>query len=333
MSLLARALELVRAAVTQITARLTGDTSETLTHADEATSHGVGASDGTAPAEDLAIAAAEVVVTDSAGRTAAFFDFDGTLISGFSAAVFARDRINRREVGLLEMLRLMRFAFESIVHGAVFVDVLRLAAESLRGWHEVDVIEVGERLYREQLAARVYPDARDLVRSHQEQGHTVVLVTSATRYQVAPAARELGIDHVVCNDFELDEGVITGAIRVPVVWGATKAEAAQRFAEEHGVDVSQSFFYADGDEDAAFMHVVGNPRPTNPRRGLERVALERGWPITRFAVPPAPEEGLVGTVRQLMILGVRVPAAFAGDVVGRVTRRAPPPSPAEPAQS
>ena len=56
----------------------------------------------------------------------------------------------------------------------------------------------------------------------------------------------------------------------------------QRFAAENGIDLKDSYFYADGDEDVALMYLVGNPRPTNPEGKMAAVAKRRGWPILRF---------------------------------------------------
>ncbi|MGI9125085.1 MAG: HAD-IB family hydrolase, partial [Mycobacterium sp.] len=46
-----------------------------------------------------------------------------------------------------------------------------------------------------------------------------------------------------------------------------------------------SYFYADGDEDAALMKLVGHPRPVNPRAGLAALAAEQGWPVLRLTAP------------------------------------------------
>jgi putative phosphoserine phosphatase/1-acylglycerol-3-phosphate O-acyltransferase len=78
------------------------------------------------------------------------------------------------------------------------------------------------------------------------------------------------------------DGRLTGELEQPVIWGPTKAEAVQRHAAEHGVDLDRSYFYADGDEDVPLMHLVGHPRPVNPRRRLAAVAKARGWPAVRF---------------------------------------------------
>jgi phosphoserine phosphatase len=55
----------------------------------------------------------------------------------------------------------------------------------------------------------------------------------------------------------------------------------QQFSEANGVDLQRSYFYADGDEDAALMKLVGCPRPVNPRPGLAALAVENGWPVLR----------------------------------------------------
>ncbi len=69
------------------------------------------------------------------------------------------------------------------------------------------------------IESLIYPEMRELVYAHQRQGHTVVLSSSATSYQVEPVARFLGIDHVLCNRFAVKDGVLTGEVERPVLWG------------------------------------------------------------------------------------------------------------------
>lgn len=83
-----------------------------------------------------------------------------------------------------------------------------------------------------------------------------------------------------CNNFGFDgRGRLTGDIVRLVAWGATKAAAVERFCGDHDVALRHSYFYADGDEDAASMSVVGCPRPVNPRGGLAAAAAVHGWPV------------------------------------------------------
>jgi putative phosphoserine phosphatase/1-acylglycerol-3-phosphate O-acyltransferase len=139
---------------------------------------------------------------------------------------------------------------------------------------------------------------RELVRAHQRRGHTVVLSSSALDMQVAPVARYLGIEHVVCNHLVADsDGILTGEIDKPVVWGPTKASGVQRFAAEHDIDMASSYFYADGDEDLSLMRLVGHPRPTNPGPRLTKVAVRRGWPIMRYRSRGS--GGALGVARRL----------------------------------
>jgi putative phosphoserine phosphatase/1-acylglycerol-3-phosphate O-acyltransferase len=156
---------------------------------------------------------------------------------------------------------------------------------------------------------------RELVRAHQRRGHTVVLSSSALTNQVAPVARYLGIEHIVCNRLMTDEqGLLTGEIEQPVVWGPTKASGVQEFAAGHQVSLASSYFYADGDEDLSLMRLVGHPRPVNPRPALARAAAAGGWPVMRFRSRGS--GGPLGLARRLASLGSLGPLAAAALGVG-----------------
>ena len=262
---------------------------------------------------------AEVDASPEGPRVGAFFDLDGTLVAGFTAAAITRDRLRHREVGAGEFLHMMQLAVEYRLGRNQFENVIEGAARSAKGRLAEDVDEVGERIFRQSVADLIYPETRDLVRAHQRRGHTVVLSSSALTMQAEPVARYLGIDHVVCNRFVADEhGILTGEIRRPVIWGTSKATSVQRFAADHKVDLRSSYFYADGDEDLALMHLVGHPRPVNPGPTLARVAERRGWPILRLHSRGS--GGPLGRVRNLAALGSLGPVAAGALGVGVLTR-------------
>ena len=225
---------------------------------------------------------AEIAASPAGPHIGAFFDLDGTLVDGFTATAHASDRIRRRQarvgevVGVIEAS--MRYRFGRIQ----FERLITRAAGYLRGESLTELDELGERLFIERVASRVFPYMNEIVQAHQQRGHTVVLSSSALTIHAEPVARFLEITHVLCNHFELDDdGRLTGRIAKPVVWGRNKATAVQRFCGSNDVDLQRSYFYADGDEDAALMVLVGHPRPVNPRSGLAAMAADRGWPVLR----------------------------------------------------
>jgi putative phosphoserine phosphatase/1-acylglycerol-3-phosphate O-acyltransferase len=262
---------------------------------------------------------AEVDASPKGPEIGAFFDLDGTLVAGYTVTAHTVDRLRRRQVGAGEFLRMAQLAVEYRLGRREFETLITQGARAARGRLAEDVEEMGERVFRQSIADLIYPEMRELVRAHQRRGHTVVLSSSALSMQAEPVARYLGIDHVVCNRFVVDEhGVLTGEIVHPVIWGPTKATSVQRFAAEHQIELRSAYFYADGDEDLALMHLVGNPRPTNPGPALAKVAARRGWPILRFGSRGG--GGPLGRVRTLASIGSLGPVAAGALSVGVLTQ-------------
>ena len=209
----------------------------------------------------------------------AFFDLDGTLVAGFSALAFVRDRVASGRVTLQDIADIGISAVSFRRSGLGFSGMMAAMARMLRNIPESEIAETGQRLFDEQLAALVYADARLLVEAHRAQGHTLAIVSAATRYQTEPVARELGIDDFLCTELEVKGGLLTGRVVEPVCFGEGKLKAAREFSRERGVDLAKSYFYSDGYEDLLLLEAVGQPRPTNPDRDLDRLAHSRAWPV------------------------------------------------------
>ena len=261
---------------------------------------------------------AEVMASPRGPKIGAFFDLDGTLVAGFTAVILTRERLRKGDMGIGELIAMIAAGLTHQLGAMEFADLINKAAEMLRGRSLSDLQQIGERLFVEKIEKRIYPEMRELVQAHLDRGHTVVLSSSALTIQVDPVARFLGIPNTLTNRFEVDEnGVLTGKVVRPILWGPGKANAVQEFASENGIDLQDSYFYADGDEDVALMYLVGNPRPTNPGDKMREVANKRGWPILEFN--SRGRGGLLGQVRNLLGVGSVLPAAYGAVGWGLLT--------------
>ena len=275
---------------------------------------------GGKPVPDMRLpgSVAEIMASAAGPKIGAFFDLDGTLVAGFTAVILTQERLRRRDMGVGELLGMVQAGLSHTLGRIEFEDLIGKAATALAGRLLDDLEEIGERLFVQRIESRIYPEMRELVRAHVARGHTVVLSSSALTIQVNPVARFLGIPNMLTNKFETNEdGMLTGAVQKPILWGPGKAAAVQRFAAEHGIDLKDSYFYADGDEDVALMYLVGNPRPTNPEGKMAAVAKRRGWPILRFN-----SRGPVGLRRQVRTLagfGSMFPVAAGAVGIGVLT--------------
>src|ERR1700742_5197518 len=273
------------------------------------------------PAKDLRLpgSVAEIMASAPGPKIGAFFDLDGTLVAGFTAVILTQERILRRDMGVGELLSMVQAGLNHTLGRTEFEDLIGKAAAALTGRLLDDLDEIGERLFHQRIESRIYPEMRELVRAHVARGHTVVLSSSALTIQVNPVARFLGIVNTLTNKFETNEdGLLTGGVIKPILWGPGKAAAVQRFAAENDIDLKDSYFYADGDEDVALMYLVGNPRPTNPEGKMAAVAKRRGWPILRFTSRSG--GGIGAQLRTLAGVGSVVPVAAGAPGIGLLTR-------------
>nr|WP_281371701.1 HAD-IB family hydrolase [Petropleomorpha daqingensis] len=225
---------------------------------------------------------ADVAASPPGPRVAAFFDFDGTVIDGYSLASFARHHLRSLDVTPAALGELLLIGLRGVTSEE---DFERLTVVGMRAWAgrtEDELTELGERLFVQGIAGALYPEAWRLVEAHLDAGHTVVLASSATRFQVEPAARAMGVEHVLVSPVEIVDGVCTGRPGGALLWRAGKVAAVQAFAEEHDIDLAQSYAYSNGDEDVPFLRTVGRARALNPGRDLAAAARHYSWPIARF---------------------------------------------------
>ncbi|MFT7048681.1 MAG: putative phosphoserine phosphatase/1-acylglycerol-3-phosphate O-acyltransferase [Halioglobus sp.] len=215
-------------------------------------------------------------------EVAAIFDFDGTIIAGYSAIVFIREQLKRGEFSAREFIDIMTAMTSFGLGNLGFSGMMVVNAQLMRGTEEQTYIDLGEELYVKQISRLIYPESRALVDAHLAKGHTVGVISSATPYQVEPAARDMGIEHVLCTYLEVEDGRFTGGVVRPTCFGEGKVTAAEQLAKQYKADLDNSFFYSDSDDDLQLLERVGHPKVLNPNSKLDRIARHNRWPVAKF---------------------------------------------------
>lgn len=240
----------------------------------------------------------------------AFFDLDGTIIAGHSVGDFFVERLKAGQVSVDEFRDLLTLSARYLTKSGDFEDGMAASVANLRGQPEDELIRLGQKVSRERLLGQVFPEMKALLRTHRERGHTIAIVTSATRYQAQPLADHLGVDHVLCTELGVTGGRFTGTIRGEPCYGANKLTAARAFARRRRVSLAKSYFYSNGSEDLPLLEAVGNPVVVNPDRRLRPAAERQGWPVHDFD-----SRGGVGpldVVRTITTFGSILPTFAAG---------------------
>tara|TARA_B100001059_G_scaffold87919_1_gene86315 strand:- start:6251 stop:7936 length:1686 start_codon:yes stop_codon:yes gene_type:complete len=216
-------------------------------------------------------------------KTCAIFDFDGTIISGYSATAFLKDQIARGEISPADLVQLTQAATRFGLGSLGFSALMTVHAQYLAGRSESEYIANSERLFRRAIAKLIYPEARQLIEAHRAAGHSIAIISSATPYQVMPAAKDLEIEDVYATDLEVVDGQFTGGVIKPTCFGVGKVDAAERFAEKRDSSLENCFFYSDSTDDIELLEAASRPVVLNGSRELRLIARDKGWSIADFS--------------------------------------------------
>jgi HAD superfamily hydrolase (TIGR01490 family) len=217
--------------------------------------------------------------------TAAFFDLDNTVVSGSALFHIGTGLVGRCGLRWGEVTRYgwQHFGYRVRGERADRVADMRERALSLAaGLPVAEIVGLGEQLYDERLAPRVYDGTSRLVAGHLERGNAVWLVTAAPIELAQLVARRLGFTGALGTRAEVRDGAWTGRLVGDVLHGPAKAEAVRTLAASTGIDLGASAAYSDSINDLPLLEAVGRPHTVNPDRRLRQVASKRSWPVHEF---------------------------------------------------
>jgi HAD superfamily hydrolase (TIGR01490 family) len=248
---------------------------------------------------------------------AAFFDVDNTLVQGSSAVHFGRGLAARKYFTYRDVLSFIYAQAKFQLTGRENSDDVaagrRKALAFIEGRSTAELEALGEEIYDEIIADKIWVGTRDLAQMHLDAGQQVWLVT-ATPYELAATiARRLSLTGALGTVAESVDGVFTGRLVGEILHGSGKAHAARSLAIREGLNLKRCTAYSDSYNDVPLLSLVGTAVAINPDNRLRDLARQRGWEIRDFR-----------TARKAARIGV--PSALAlgaagGALAAAVSRR------------
>jgi HAD superfamily hydrolase (TIGR01490 family) len=262
-------------------------------------------------------AAARIAVTPTDSTAAAFFDVDNTMMMGASIYHFARGLAAR---GLFTTRDLARFGWQQVAFRlggsercGTMLDARETALAFVAGRRVEEIVRLGQQIYDELMAERIWSGTRGLAQRHLDAGQRVWLVTATPVELAQIISARLGLTGALGTVAEIVDGAYTGRLVGEPLHGPAKAQAVRALAESKGLELTRCTAYSDSVNDLPLLSLVGRAVAVNPDPQLRRVARAAGWEVHDFR-----------TGRNAARVGIPAAAglgAVAGGVAAGIARR------------
>lgn len=240
-------------------------------------------------AGEAAAAAAEVEASlhqPMDPTSAAFFDVDNTVMQGASIFHLARGLHRRKFFTTRDILsaayKQAYFRFVGVEDPQHIADARNSALSFIAGHTVAELEELGEEIFDEGMAHRIWPGTRAMAQLHLDEGQRVWLVTAAPIEIARIIARRLGLTGALGTVAEHVDGVYTGNLVGEMLHGPAKAEAVKALAAREGLDLSRCSAYSDSYNDLPLLSLVGDPCAVNPDARLRAHARSHGWRVRDY---------------------------------------------------
>jgi HAD superfamily hydrolase (TIGR01490 family) len=216
----------------------------------------------------------------------AFFDVDNTVMQGASIFHLARGLHRRKFFTTREIAgaawKQAYFRIVGVEDPEHVADARNSALSFIAGHTVAELEALGEEIFDEAMAPRIWPGTRALAQLHLDEGQRVWLVTAAPIEIASIIARRLGLTGALGTVAEHEGGVYTGRLVGDLLHGPAKAEAIKALAAREGLDLARCSAYSDSVNDLPMLSLVGDPCAVNPDARLRAHARQQGWRVRDY---------------------------------------------------
>lgn len=209
-------------------------------------------------------------------RSAAAFDFDGTLIRGDSIAQLVLYGLKKGKISQLAAL------WSALAGGLYHMHLVGEMTAKRAGHGFLARMNAAEREtflqdFAGLICKKIRPQGLETIRKHQSQGDAVILCSASCACYMRHVARYLGVDALLCTPTDAQ-----GQPQPPNCKRGEKVRRITQWLEEQGSDISAlRTAYGDSAGDVQMLSACKTPVLVHPKRALRRAfpqAERVSWP-------------------------------------------------------
>ncbi len=212
------------------------------------------------------------------GPRLALFDIDGTLLKEpssekrFMLWLFLKGRIGP--------IRLLAYALFSLRYMPRYGLGVFSRNKSLLWRRTVVSMEILAREWaRDGLGKALFDPCLERLRTHQQQGDIVVLLSGTPNFLAGAIAEKLDVSNVVATLCAENAGRYLFAPPELHRVAEAKLDSARELCARFDASLADAFAYGNSRSDLPLLEACGSPVAVNPDPLLAAVSLDRGWEI------------------------------------------------------
>ncbi|MBI3773014.1 MAG: HAD family hydrolase [Gammaproteobacteria bacterium] len=210
----------------------------------------------------------------------AIFDLDNTLLNGDSDYLWGQYLVNAGLVDGTYYARENQRFYDEYRRGVLDIqEFLRFALRPLATHPLPLLLDLRQRFMQEVIEPIILPAARTLLKTHRDQGHTLLIITATNRFVTEPIAEALAVDDLIATDPEFVHGRYTGNVAGTPSFREGKAKRLEQWLQQNGANLASSWFYSDSLNDLPLLELATHPVAVDPDETLAQHAAIKGWPI------------------------------------------------------
>jgi HAD superfamily hydrolase (TIGR01490 family) len=222
---------------------------------------------------------------DVSAMTLALFDLDNTLLRGDSDYEWGQFLVKQGLVDAEAYEIANKRFYEEYKQGTLDIRAFSAFSFTPLSQHSMQTLAT---LHQQFMQTVIQPmltaDALNLVKQHQDAGHTLMIITATNSFVTRPIADAFGIPNLLATEAKVVNGRYTTEIEDIPCFKEGKVQRLQAWLNAHPEEsLKGSYFYSDSHNDLPLLEMVDHPIVVNPDNKLQQVAIKRRWSILQLS--------------------------------------------------
>ncbi len=214
--------------------------------------------------------------------TLALFDLDNTLLNGDSDHGWGEFLIAQKLVDETSYRKQNDQFYSDYLKGTLDIYAYQnFCLGRIAQFSPVQLDALLQQYMQQAIEAMILPKAEQLIASHRQQGHELMIVTATNEVITQPIAKRLGVAHLIATQAERDaQGHPTGFVSGIASYAGGKIERVKQWLEAFPEQsLEGSFFYSDSHNDIPLLDYVDHAFAVDPDAKLLAYAQKKQWPV------------------------------------------------------